>query len=58
MASPAHRTFKPNPQAVATYNHLFRLYRRLHDCFGTANHADSLGDVMKELLTIRDAAKK
>jgi L-ribulokinase len=57
MASPADRTFTPNPAAVAVYNKLYRLYRRLHDAFGVANHPDALGDVMKELLTIRDAAK-
>ncbi len=58
MASPAHRTFKPNPKHVETYDRLYGLYRRLHDAFGTANHAEALGDVMKQLLTIRDAAKK
>jgi L-ribulokinase len=58
MASPADRTFTPNPAAVEVYNKLYRLYRRLHDAFGVANHAEKLGDVMKELLTIRDAAKK
>jgi L-ribulokinase len=57
MASPADRTFTPNPKAVETYNKLYKLYRRLHDSFGMANHKDSLGDIMKELLTIRDAAK-
>ncbi|HEY2883530.1 MAG TPA: FGGY-family carbohydrate kinase, partial [Pirellulales bacterium] len=58
MGSPADRTFTPNPAAVEVYNKLYRLYRRLHDAFGVANHAEKLGDVMKELLTIRDAAKK
>ena len=48
MASPADRTFTPNPAAVAVYNKMYKLYRRLHDSFGTANHSDSLGDVMKE----------
>ncbi len=57
MASPADRVFKPNPKAVETYNRLYKLYRRLHDAFGAANHSDTLGDVMKELLEIRDAAK-
>ncbi|HEY4329037.1 MAG TPA: ribulokinase [Phycisphaerae bacterium] len=57
MASPADRTFKPNAGAVETYEKLYRLYRRLHDAFGTAGRQDSLGDVMKELLAIRDAAK-
>jgi L-ribulokinase len=58
MASPADRIFKPNPNAAAMYDRLYKLYRRLHDAFGTAGHSDTLGDVMKELLAIRDAAKK
>lgn len=57
MASPADRTFTPQPAAVEIYNKLYRLYRRLHDSFGIAGHSDSLGDIMKELLTIRDVAK-
>jgi len=57
MASPADRVFKPNPKAAETYNRLFTLYRRLHDCFGTTTCQCSLGDVMKELLAIRDAAR-
>jgi L-ribulokinase len=58
MASPADRVFKPRAEAVETYDRLYKLYRRLHDAFGTAGHADMLGDVMKELLSIRDAAKR
>jgi L-ribulokinase len=58
MASPADRTFTPQPAAVAIYNKLYMLYRRLHDSFGTSQHSESLGDMMKELLNIRDAAKK
>jgi L-ribulokinase len=57
MASPADRVFKPSPKAVETYDRLYKLYRRLHDSFGVAGHAEALGDVMKELLMIRDAAK-
>lgn len=58
MASPADRTFTPDPAAVAVYNKLYKLYRRLHDSFGLPTHSDPLGDVMKQLLTIRDAAKQ
>jgi L-ribulokinase len=58
MASPADRVFKPNPKSAAVYNRLFKLYRRLHDSFGTPCHSDGLGNVMKELLNIRDEAKK
>lgn len=57
MATPIQRTYTPEPDAVAVYEKLFRLYRRLHDSFGIAGHQDFLGDVMKELLAIRDAAR-
>jgi L-ribulokinase len=58
MATRSERTFTPEPEAAAVYDRLYRLYRRLHDAFGIAGHQDSLGDVMKELLTIRDVARK
>jgi len=58
MASPADRTFTPQPAAVEVYNKLYKLYRRMHDSFGVAQHSQPLGDIMKELLNIRDAAKK
>jgi L-ribulokinase len=58
MASRADRVFKPNAKATAVYDRLFKLYRRLHDSFGTPCHSDALGDVMKELLNIRDEAKR
>jgi L-ribulokinase len=58
MASPADRTFTPDPKAVEVYNKLYKLYRRLHDSFGVSKHNEALGDIMKDLLTIRDAAKK
>ena len=54
---PSDRTFKPNPKAAEVYNKLYPLYRRLHDTFGRANRTDALGDIMKSLLEIRDAAK-
>jgi L-ribulokinase len=58
MATKSCRTFTPDPAAAATYQRLFGLYRRLHDAFGLAGHTDALGDVMKELLTIRDEARR
>jgi L-ribulokinase len=58
MATKSCRTYTPNPASAAVYNRLFKLYRRLHDAFGLPKHQDSLGDVMKELLTIRDEARK
>ncbi len=58
MATKTERTFTPEPGAAALYNRLFTLYRRLHDAFGIAGHEESLSDVMKALLSIRDEARK
>ena len=52
------RVFQPNVQAHAVYKRLYPLYRRLHDAFGTQQAAGSLFDMMKELLAIRNEARK
>ena len=50
--------FKPNPDAHAVYKRLYALYRKLHDSFGTEQADGSLYPVMKELLEIRNQARK
>jgi len=50
--------YKPNKKAVSVYAKLYALYRELHDCFGVANHQQSLYHVMKELIALRDATRK
>ena len=50
--------FKPNPKAHAVYRQLYALYRQLHDAFGTPQGDGALYTVMKELIRIRDAARK
>jgi hypothetical protein len=35
---------------------LYKLYKRLHDGFGIKGKTLSMGDVMKELLTIKERA--
>jgi L-ribulokinase len=52
------RVFKPNPKAHTTYRELYVLYRRLHDAFGTREWEGNLYDVMKQLLDIRNRARK
>jgi L-ribulokinase len=52
------RVFKPQPKAHAVYTRLYKLYRQLHDAFGTAQPAGSMHNVMKELIEIRTAARK
>jgi L-ribulokinase len=57
MSTKPCRTFTPDPRSVAVYERLYRLYRRIHDAFGIAGGQSSLGDVMKQLLAIRDEAR-
>lgn len=52
------KVFTPNPKAHAVYKRLYKLYRQLHDAFGTKQWQGGLHNVMKELLEIRAAARK
>jgi L-ribulokinase len=52
------RVFQPNPAAHAVYKELYSLYRKLHDAFGTQQATGNLYDVMKQLITIRNQARK
>lgn len=46
--------YLPNPSAVAVYRRLYRLYMQLHDGFGGVHNRGDLGEVMKELIQIRE----
>jgi L-ribulokinase len=52
------RVFQPNPAAHAVYKELYSLYRKLHDAFGTQQATGNLYDVMKQLIAIRNRARK
>jgi L-ribulokinase len=52
------RVFKPNPRAHEVYQHLYQLYRKLHDAFGTRDWHGDLFDVMKKLLEVRARVRK
>jgi L-ribulokinase len=52
------RVFKPNPKAHAVYRRLYKLYRQLHDAFGTPGWKGNLHGVMKELIEIRTQARR
>jgi len=54
MAGVKKRTFKPDPDAHAVYGELYKLYRQLHDAFGTKEYSGGLYNVMKDLLELRD----
>lgn len=45
--------YRPNPENHAIYQELYGLYKRLHDTFGVQGHSESLYDVMKKLLDIK-----
>jgi L-ribulokinase len=54
MSGVKKKTFKPDPENHRIYGELFRIYRTLHDAFGTQAWTGNLFPVMKELLAIRD----
>jgi L-ribulokinase len=58
MTGVKERVFEPDPVAVATYARLFRLYSDLHDALGTKTWSGNLGHVMKDLIIIRDEARR
>ncbi|HEY3378582.1 MAG TPA: ribulokinase [Armatimonadota bacterium] len=49
--------FTPISENTEIYSRLYALYRQLHDAFGTTG-TQSLADVMKELLNIRDEVRR
>jgi L-ribulokinase len=50
--------FQPAPAAQKVYDQLYRLYRQLHDAFGSTERGGAVGRVMKELIEIRDQARR
>ena len=56
MCGVKETTFKPIPENRAIYQQLYQLYMQIHDGFGLADHAVAMGNVMKELLEIKEKA--
>jgi L-ribulokinase len=54
MSGVKKKAFKPDPENHKIYTELYRLYRELHDAFGTKEWTGNLFPVMKELLAIKD----
>ena len=50
------QTFKPIAANHRVYQKLYKLYKRLHDGFGLKGKVLAMGDVMKELLAIKEKA--
>lgn len=51
------KVYKPDSRRRLVYEALFKLYRQLHDAFGTEDYRESLHNVMKDLLAVRDEAR-
>ena len=58
MTGVKRKVYRPRKAAAAAYTSLYELYRTLHDAFGTPNCKGKLHGVMKELVAIRDRARK
>lgn len=58
MTATREKVYHPDPEAHATYTELYRLYRDLHDAFGTPTWTGNLAHIMKRLLEIRDQQRK
>jgi L-ribulokinase len=50
--------YRPRKAAVEAYRQLYDCYRQLHDAFGTRTWEGSLHQVMKDLIAIRQAARR
>ncbi len=50
--------YRPRKAAAETYAELYRLYRTLHDAFGTPGFNDSLDRVMKDLIALRSRVRQ
>jgi L-ribulokinase len=58
MSAVKPRVFQPNAGAHEVYGRLFQLYGKLHDAFGSSAWHGNLHEVMKQLIDIRDRARK
>jgi L-ribulokinase len=52
------REYRPNEKNHQVYQKLYALYRRVHDAFGTRQWSGNMYMEMKELLDIRDEARR
>ncbi|HBO43317.1 MAG TPA: ribulokinase, partial [Planctomycetaceae bacterium] len=50
--------YRPNKKAAAVYAELYKLYTHLHDAFGLPGCQSKLGNVMKDLIAIRNRERK
>jgi L-ribulokinase len=58
MTGVKKQVFHPDPGRAAVYAELYALYKQLHDAFGGTGKSESLGEVMKGLISIRHRVRK
>ncbi len=58
MTAVRRKAYSPDPKRHAVYMELYKLYKELHDAFGTKAWNGSLFNVMKELLVIKDRERR
>ncbi|MHC4177797.1 MAG: ribulokinase [Planctomycetota bacterium] len=58
MTGVKDKVYRPNKAAARVYAELYKLYRTLHDAFGTAQFDNRLNHVMKDLIAIRDRVRR
>jgi L-ribulokinase len=58
MTGVKEKVYHPIPENAAVYAALYRVYRTLHDAFGTKEGAGALHGVMKDLIAIRERARR
>lgn len=54
MADVRDHVYQPNPAHFTVYRELYRLYRNLHDAFGTRGYEQNLFHVMKRLKALQE----
>jgi L-ribulokinase len=58
MTGVKETVYEPIAANVAVYRELYKIYKTLHDAFGTKDFSGSLSGVMKDLIRIRERARK
>jgi L-ribulokinase len=58
MTGTKETVYEPIAANVAVYRELYKVYKTLHDAFGTKEFSGSLSGVMKDLIRIRERARK
>jgi len=57
MTSVKEITYQPIPENVKVYARIYKLYKQIHDTFGTDSYTGKLDNVMKDLLEIKENCK-